>query len=296
MNMCIQKPNFFIIGAPKCGTTSMSEYLRKHPDVFFSDPKEPHYFNTDFSYNQRKFHSKEEYLKLFEGAASYKAVGEGSVFYLYSKEAVPNILSFNPDAKFIVMLRNPVDMFYSFYYQMRLNMVEDKKTPADAWFLQSERRNGEDIPKFCPDRKMLDYEAICKLGNQLVRLHEYVSDDRIFYIYLEDMKKDTLAVYRKTLKFLNVPYDGRRSFPVINKKERNHSNSMRYVINLLGGMKRDLGIKKGLGLLNKMKEMLKKTDKVRKTSSKLNNILRECFEDDIRLMESITNRDLSNWH
>src|SRR6056297_204893 len=98
----IKKPNFFIIGAPKCGTTSMARYLGEHPDIFFSDPKEPNFFNTDFSEKIRITTEIKEYLKLFQGADKYRRVGEGTVWYFFSKEAILYILKFNPEAKFIL--------------------------------------------------------------------------------------------------------------------------------------------------------------------------------------------------
>ena len=104
----MKKPNFFIIGAPKCGTTSLANWLAEHPRVFFSDTKEPHFFCTD-GYTGVK--TLKQYEKLFEDAKPHHlAVGEGSTHYLFSKVAVPNILVYNPDARFIVCLRNPVDM------------------------------------------------------------------------------------------------------------------------------------------------------------------------------------------
>ncbi|MEA3447202.1 MAG: sulfotransferase [Bacteroidota bacterium] len=73
----VKTPNFFIIGAPKCGTTALSEYLRKHPDIHFSYPKEPDYFNTDFSDENREFknynyHSKSKYLARLIHNLGYK--------------------------------------------------------------------------------------------------------------------------------------------------------------------------------------------------------------------------------
>jgi len=73
------KPNFFIIGAPKCGTTSLATYLGMHPNVFMCSPKEPHYFSTDINWQLVK--NKNDYLKLFAKATNDNfAIGEGSVF------------------------------------------------------------------------------------------------------------------------------------------------------------------------------------------------------------------------
>ena len=94
------KPNLFIVGAAKSGTTSLHSYLRSHPQIYMSEPKEPHYFCTDFHRSsdllkgtQSGFgmRSKEDYLALFEGVNDSKLVGEASASYLHSKEAASNI-------------------------------------------------------------------------------------------------------------------------------------------------------------------------------------------------------------
>ena len=108
------KPNFFILGASKCGTTSMARYLAEHPDIFVSDPKEPHFFNTDFANRHTRY--IKTYESYFRSASEYHmAVGEASVFYLFSHKAVSNILVYQPKARFVVMLRNPIYMVYSWH-------------------------------------------------------------------------------------------------------------------------------------------------------------------------------------
>ena len=70
------KPNFFIIGAPKCGTTALSEYLRSHPSVLISEPKEPHYFSTDID-TRYAIRDLEGYRACYAGAsAAHQLIGE----------------------------------------------------------------------------------------------------------------------------------------------------------------------------------------------------------------------------
>src|SRR5256885_1494402 len=79
-------PNFFIVGAPRAGTTSLYEYLKQAPGVYMSAVKEPHYFG-----DQRGGRSESEYLDLFRGAAGAAAVGEASVGYLRNPEVPERI-------------------------------------------------------------------------------------------------------------------------------------------------------------------------------------------------------------
>lgn len=134
----MKKPNFFIIGAPKCGTTSLAAWLAEHPQIFMSPIKEPQFFNKDVGFPMK---SLQAYEKLFKDASSgHIAVGEATVLYLYSKVAVRNILDYNPDAKFIVCLRNPVDMAYSLHEQWFFNGIEDIEDFKEAWLMQDIER------------------------------------------------------------------------------------------------------------------------------------------------------------
>jgi hypothetical protein len=79
----VRRPDFFIVGAPKCGTTALCSYLREHPDIFMPLWKEPHYFGTDLRRSQPV--DLETYLSYFAEAGEQLRVGEASTSYLYSK-------------------------------------------------------------------------------------------------------------------------------------------------------------------------------------------------------------------
>ena len=153
------KPNFFIIGAPKCGTTALSEYLREHPNIYMCTPKEPHYFDYDFE-QYREVETLDEYLGLFEAATTeHIAIGEASACYLYSSVALEDIYQFAPQAKIIVMLRNPVDLAYSYHSQLLYASDENVPDFEQAWRLQDIRREGKKIPPRCRDSALLQYAA-----------------------------------------------------------------------------------------------------------------------------------------
>ncbi|RLG08342.1 MAG: sulfotransferase, partial [Thaumarchaeota archaeon] len=111
----MKKPNFFIVGAPKCGTHAMYTFLKAHPEIFMPERKEFQYFATDLVRGTQYELSEEEYLSYFRIAKDEKRLGEASTWYLYSKKAASNIKKFNPHAKIIVMLRHPIEMMYSYW-------------------------------------------------------------------------------------------------------------------------------------------------------------------------------------
>ena len=206
-------PDFFLIGAPRCGTTSLSRYLADNPQVCFSRPKEPHYFSLlsphaslddlETAYLSRYFSHYRE---------SHKAIGEGSVSYLYSPYALQRILSVNPQAKFIAILRNPLDMLPSYHLRMLFTVMEDVEDFATAWSLQEVRARGERIPKHCLDPHLLLYREVAKFGEQVERLYHLAGRDRSLVLLFDDLVRDPRAVYKQVLAFIGVDDDGRTRF------------------------------------------------------------------------------------
>ncbi|MFT5179659.1 MAG: hypothetical protein ACI9GH_000056 [Candidatus Paceibacteria bacterium] len=294
--MMNKKPNFFIIGAPKCGTTSVSEYLREHPDVFFSNPKEPNYFNTDFNKEHRKFLTEEEYLeRCFSDSEGYKMAGEGTVFYLYSKEAVSNILKFNPDSKFIVMLRNPVDTAYSWHSQSLKTFKEDIKDFKKVWRLIGNRKNGKDIPKGCHDSKRLFYDEIFKFGEQMERLYNQVDPKNVHVIFYKDLNRNTLNEYKKTLEFLGIEYDGRTDFPIYRKNKTVRYSFLRRSINNILKIKNKIGLNLNTGLITKFLSKSVVVKERKNLDVEFKKELVNFFSEDIKKLSRITGRDLSAW-
>jgi hypothetical protein len=125
------RPTFFIVGAPKSGTTALAVYLQDHPMVCFSEDKEPQYFALDLP-GQRLVTDEAQYLAFFHPSETNKIAGEASVFYLYSKVAIQNIAKFDQNAKLIVMLRNPIDIVHSFHAQLVFSGEEDERDFAEA--------------------------------------------------------------------------------------------------------------------------------------------------------------------
>ncbi|MGH6917730.1 MAG: sulfotransferase, partial [Geminicoccaceae bacterium] len=84
MKHTMRIPDFFIVGAPKCGTTALYNYLRDHPRIFLPERKEVHFFCDDLNFPTRSaIRDWNEYLALFVGATDYMLIGETSASYLY---------------------------------------------------------------------------------------------------------------------------------------------------------------------------------------------------------------------
>lgn len=297
------KPNFFIVGAPKCGTTALCEYLRSHPNVFMSTPKEIHYFAEEFR-NLRKAESLDQYLEFFKDCKrDHLAIGEASPVYLSSLSAISNIRRFNESAKIIVMLRNPVDLCYSFHSQLFFLFYENEKDFKKAWNLQHSRRSGLSIPKTCPDPACLQYSTVCRLGDQVERLLKIFPPEQVKLLLFDDFKASTKAVYEDVLSFLEVPSDGRSSFPRINENKKRERWLTGYLYGLLrkteplnstvNYLKDSFGIK-DIGIRARIRGGIVKKNRTSISSDFRAELVNE-FKEDVKKLSRILDRDLSHW-
>lgn len=299
----MNKPEFFIIGAPKCGTTSLSVYLSQHPGVCFSEPKEPHFFLTDIQ-GYRQIKTLADYEKCFkcDGTKTHK-VGEGSTWYMYSKMAVKNILNFNKDAKIIAMIRDPVKMAESLYYQFTYGYEEDCPSFQESWQLQESRLLGQNIPGNICGPERLQYKQVCALGTQLQRLMQIVPERQLKIIVFDDFISDTKTIYADVLAFLGLSEDNRVDFPRINESKRHR---FQFVANLtqqrserldhlVKWSKGKLGIER-IGLLTFLRKLNHKKNLRSPLPEEFMKTLYLNFRDEIILVEKLLKRDLQTWH
>lgn len=294
----MRKPNFFIIGAPKCGTTSLAHYLAENAKIFMAVPKEPHYFSVDIP--NRPVDEISHYLSLFGGATDvHLAVGEASTSYLRSRAAVENILQMSPDAKFIVMLRNPVDMAYALHAELLASAQENEPDFERAWNLQATRKLGKSVPRMCRNPEVLQYRDVCSIGTQVERLLGQVPGANVHVILVDDFASDSLQTYRATLAFLGVPYDGRTEFPAYNTNKQPRSRLFLMAIETLRSLRIALakryGLRNGLGLLRLVESLNARAVRRFPLSPKFKAMLVAEFGDEIQKIASFTGRDLSDW-
>lgn len=179
-------PNFLIIGAAKCGTTSLYRYLAQHPDVFMSAVKETNWFAYEGQRESRYVvRTPEEYERLFDGVTTQRAVGEASPQYMKSAVAAERIAAALPGVRLVVSLRDPVERAYSSY----LNSVRD----AAEW------RGVDEAMR--PGTRYVDQGLY---HPQLSRYFDRFARDRIKVILYDDLAADAAAVMRELYAFLGV--------------------------------------------------------------------------------------------
>lgn len=212
----------------------MDNYLRQHPEIFMAAQKESHFFASDFHRPDGRFEQAEEqYLSLFAGASDEKILGESSVGYLYSEVAAARIKAFNPQAQIIIMLRNPVDLIYSFHSELLFQGFEEVESFEEALALEDKRKQGLSMPqrRFVA-RPLLLYRELGKFSSHVERFFELFGRSNVHLIIFDEFKKDTARAYQEVCTFLGVSTDfepdWRPSRGIINsnKRMRNQSLSM----------------------------------------------------------------------
>ena len=215
-------PDFLIVGAPRCGTTFMYRYLNEHPQIYMSPTKEPQHFATDLdsgSYldSVSFLRDGDAYKALFAGARADQLAGEASTWHLYSQEAAANIKVANPDARIIIMLRDPVEMLYSLHGRRLYGGSEDLRSFADALDAEADRRQGRRIPPRARNVQALLYRDVGRYSEQVKRYLDLFGPDRVHIVVFEDFRADPAGAYRRTLEFLGVDPDFRAGFGAVNE-------------------------------------------------------------------------------
>jgi len=297
------KPNLFVVGAPKCGTTALYEYLRPHPNIFMSDIKEPHFFATDLG-TYREVQTEEAYAGLFaESQPEHLVLGEASVYYLRSSVALERIRAYNPEAKIIAMFRNPVDMVYSLHSQLLYWSEEVVPDFEAAWRLQERRRSGLDLPPRSRSPLLVQYEEIGRFGTQAQRVLSLFPKEQVKLIIYDDFTASPQKMYDEVIEFLGIPHDQRTDFPRINENKRARMTWLRdfyrkpppLLHGAIRGLKRAVGSKGLTGVRQKIVDLNTVKERRAPLPPKFRAELVEVFRPEVALLSRILDRDLSQW-
>jgi hypothetical protein len=294
-------PDFLVIGAAKSGTTSLSFYLRQHPDIFFAREKESHFFlyegqQPDFrgpsdaeEFLPLIISDKDQYLECFAGAEPGQLRGEASVYYMSSPEALKRAIAHNPKMKFLAVLRNPAERSFSAWS----HMMRDNREPVDdflrAFGLEAERREADWSPGFF-------YESMSQYGEQLAACYEAVPAEQLKVVLYEDLVSRHEEALAEIFEFLGLqPVDiaservmnasGNPRFRALNRllTQRNPvKTTLKRVIPYEAGM----AISQRLASWNLQRRDLSQEDRA---------VLTQRFSEDVARLEQILGRDLSAW-
>jgi hypothetical protein len=310
-------PNFFLAGVPKSGSTSLNRYLEQHPDIYMSPVKEPHYFADEIRFENfspefqrlaaqtqrtlREFlagpmtgrcsagpvEAWDDYVRLFANVRNERAAGEASVCYLWSPTAARNIVARLPDAKFLIVLRNPVDRAFSQYKHM-LSFARRHVTFREHF----QAYRASQSTKFSELYPFLEFGFY---GEQVERLFTMVPRERVGIWFYEDFCRDAAGMLREIFAFLGVDdrfvpdFAERHMEPRIPRSYEAH----RFL--------------RGTGLWRAARAVLPATARARLRSavfasnrqivldSTERGLLEDFYRDDVQKLSALLNRDLTHW-
>lgn len=289
-----RQPNLFILGAPKCGTTSLARWLELHPDVYVPSVKEPHHYNIDEK--QVYYPDRDDYLRLFEGAESARYRLDASVWYLHSQVAVSGILSDCPDARFLVCLRNPVDMAFSLHSQyLNKSGREPISSFEEAWGLSDQRLEGHFVSRLASDPAYLAYKYSCRIGSQSKRLLEQAPEGSVHFVVLDDLVQDSESTLLSILEFLNLSREVPLKVPHENAAESRRFPAFHRGLRYFARAKNSLGIgplpRRMRGVLDRINTVQTKPQMNFETRRRVT----EYFFEEIKSIWEVTGAHYEHW-
>lgn len=292
-------PNLFIIGAPKCGTTSLHAILSQHPEVYMTRLKEPRFFSMDSRWEK----GSNWYLKkYFNNAGLYSVRGESTPTTLFwFEKTIPRLKQFlgqNP-AKFIILLRNPIDRAYSHYWYNVQTKVAHKEPLDFEQALDAETARFSN-PEFFRDGVLSYYYVKTgKYVEQVKSFQQAFGAENVMILLFEDIFS---AQFDKTIQRIEMFL----GISVIPLREVKDNASFRFknkltqkIIRFIKPIRESLNpiIPKGvLKLLrNKYIEMNKEQFNYPPMKEETRHQLASIFKKPNKELEALIDRDLSHW-
>ncbi|MBK9639488.1 MAG: sulfotransferase domain-containing protein [Bacteroidetes bacterium] len=286
------RPPFFIVGAPKAGTTALHLFLDKHPEVCMSTDKEPNYFSHKEIKEQLLYYKKtnstteSEYLSLFHPTPKTKIAGEGSVSYLFYPMVPERIKNFSPDAKIIISLRNPVQRAFS-HYQMDYSLGYVNETFEQIF------RNGQSHPK--TGNHFQQYFLLGNYGTQVERYLKTFGDTNVLIILHQDIIQSPKQVIQKLCHFLGIDDS------LLPAEIEQHNVTMAGKNKIIQWLYKQKLFRKTIGVLvseqskAKVKSLLFSKQDLPQLDQKLAVELQQYYRDEMLLLQRISTLDIKNW-
>ncbi len=292
-------PTIFIVGAPKCGTTALYHWLSTHPQISMSRPKEPQFFAEDVCGHQRNIIDLDSYIACFKHASKSQQLGEASTCYLVSASAPEKLKAFSPQAKIIVMLRNPVDVMYAEHNERLLGRFEQIRDFGAA--LDSDAVRTWKAGPFRGEQVIRpSYLQIVQFTVQLQRYFQTFTRDRVHVIVYDDLLLSAADVYRDVLAFLGLENDQRAAFNHVNVNKRARSAALQGFIGHPSGRLRSIT---RLVIPRRTRQniarLVERLNLVEEPRAPLDFCLRRRLakevEPDVHRLSILLGRDLSSW-
>ncbi len=288
-------PNFFILGAAKCGTTSLHDLLKDHPEIFLPAAKEPQFFSDD----DRHARGLAAYEAEHFAGATEPARGEATPHYLAWPKVAGRIQEAIPEAghRFIVILRDPVERAYSLYWNMVAEGVEPLSF-EDALAAEQERSRDPWLARHGSLRFL--YTSSGLYGRQMEQYLEHFDRERFLMLRFEDLRDDPLALARRIYVFLGVSVDFEpRTLEAANPSGLPRSRALHAFLRrphwIKEPLKRLLPLPARQRLLSRAFAWNRRPTAYEPMAAGTERMLRAQFEPDLLLLSKLTGFDVTAW-
>jgi hypothetical protein len=218
-------PDFFVVGHAKCGTTALYEALKRHPEIFMPELKEPYFFIPEVREEERWTlfdapRTLDDYLALFAPAAPDQRLGEASPHYIWSDCAAQGIAAAQPEARIIAILREPASFLRSLHTHLLKSHIETETSFRRALALESARRQGRSLPRSSRWPRLLLYSEHVRYAAQLRRFYEVFPREQILVLTYEDFRRHNQETVEAVLRFLELDVGSPVAVPDSNTTRR----------------------------------------------------------------------------
>lgn len=310
------RPNFFIVGAAKAGTTSLYHYLEQHPQVYMSPVKEPNHFSFDTNLDKlrpsakkrlnalnieaflkgdmsNKIHrayitDRQQYLSLFRFAEPDKIVGEASPAYLFSKVAAEAIYQFNPDAKIIIILRNPAERAYSHY------LMDRKLAFTDKPFEEALSDDNNFLPRSWGATSL--YLDLGEYYEQVKRYYDVFPAENILVLLSEELRNNSAETIKKLYQFIGINSSFKPNLSETHNKAVVPRNAIMH--RLLGFSELRILIRRRINngvIKNILRKLVFNPPKENRPTPEMTDKLKKHFRADIQQLSKLIEKDLTHW-
>ncbi|MFO1052026.1 MAG: sulfotransferase [Planctomycetota bacterium] len=291
-------PSFFIVGAAKCGTTALQDYLSQWPEVFMPEGKEFHHFADDLLRPDDPLLQRDHYLALFADARPEQLIGEASAFHMLSAVAAERIADHEPDARIVVMLRNPVDVVPALHAQLVFNGEEPLTDLAAALDAEADRRRGIGVPARARFGRKLCYLEVVDFAPQLERFLTRFPDACI--VLYDDFARDTGGSVKGIARFLGIDPDFEPDLRVVNANRQVRNRRLQeFVLEPPKGLVRVGSLLVPRPLRRAVRSLLQRANTKERRRPPLPSALRtritEACAPGIERLAALLGRDLSPW-
>lgn len=288
----------FLVGAPKAGSSALSNFLAQHPQLAVSRPKEVNFMCDDLALPGPR--SENEYLGHFRVAAETRVLLDASILYLYSERAARRIAEFDPAARILAILRDPVEAAYAWHGQMVFTANEPIRDFAEALEAEAERKRGSRLPPAgttALEPRLLLYRELMCYGQQLERYLRIFPREAVLVLSYDEFRKDPARCFAEAAGFLDLDPDFCPRIRTVNPGKERRSWWLHYA--LKRGFAAPARSLLPAGTRRRLIDWLDRLNSREARRPPLDPTLRRqlaaTFREDLELLSDLVGRDFTGW-